>query len=300
MFENLFYRWFQGGESEIRRSAIGHQPSGIQKAFTLIELLVVIAIIAILAAILLPVLARAKIRAQEAQCISNLKQLQTGAILYAQDNSDVMLPNAPLDYSVSAQTWCGNESEGWQNQDANTNWAYYNSSILGPYMGGQVGVYRCPGDTLPSQNGQRIRSYSMNSQVGCIYIGEKYAPGYVAFVKVTDLHGGLAPSDCFCFTEENMCSLNDGFLQVDPNGKDGVYPDVPGSYHIDVAGYSFYDGHCELHKWLTGDLPGAMTYYYSKTAKNNLTVTGGYRNPDYHWFSHHSTVPAPGNNDPYW
>jgi prepilin-type N-terminal cleavage/methylation domain-containing protein len=294
MFKNPFYCTRRGREALFEKSAISHRPSAIKKAFTLIELLVVIAIIAILAAVLLPVLARARIRAQEAQCVSNLKQLQTGAILYAQDNADTMLPNAPLDDPNSSQTWCGNESEDWHNADANTNWTYYNKSILGPYMGGQVGVYRCPGDTVLSDNGQRIRSYSMNAQVGDIYVGNKYDPGYVAFVKITDLHGGLSPSDAFCFTEENMCSLQDGFLQVDSSG--GTYPDVPSSYHGDVAGYSFYDGHCELHKWLTGDIPGwVKQYYYSKSTKNSLAASGAKHNPDWIWFTTHASMPVPGS-----
>jgi prepilin-type N-terminal cleavage/methylation domain-containing protein/prepilin-type processing-associated H-X9-DG protein len=266
--------------------------------FTLIELLVVIAIIAILAAMLLPALASAKIRAQTAKCISNLKQLQLGAVMYAQDTSDVMIPNAPSPGGPSgAQSWCGLETESWGASDANTNIQYYNTSIMAPYMSGQVAVYTCPGDTIPSANGYRIRSYSMNSQMGNIYTKKmtedaNFNPGYIAFVKISQLNSGtLSPSDAFVFCEENMCSLNDGYLQM--SMADPVYPDVPSSYHRNVCGFSFADGHCEAHKWLTPDLPGAVLIYYDKKlTKNEISATGAKNNKDWLWVTSHASCPG--------
>ena len=262
--------------------------------FTLIELLVVIAIIAILAAMLLPALAAAKAKAQTIKCISNLKQLQLAAVVYATDNGDTMIPNAPLN-GTTASTWCGNQSENWGNATVNTDRVYYASSIMAPFLGNQVDVYRCPGDILPSTDGQRIRSYSMNSQMGNLYVQaltQAYNPGYVAFIKFTQLSANTLPaSDAWVFTEENMCSLNDGYLQV--NSSSAIYPDVPAAYHRNVTGFSFNDGHAEAHKWQTGDLPGFVTSYYNtKTSANNLTATRGKLNPDWQWYTTHASCPG--------
>jgi prepilin-type N-terminal cleavage/methylation domain-containing protein/prepilin-type processing-associated H-X9-DG protein len=268
-----------------------------KNGFTLIELLVVIAIIAILAAMLLPALASAKLKAQTIKCVSNLKQLQLGAVMYNTDSSDVMLPNAPLNVPTPGQTWCGNETESWGASDANTNINYYETSILAPYMGNQVGVYACPGDNIPSTNGRRIRSYSMNAQMGNIYtqvaqLTAGFNPGYMVFSKMSQLTGAtLGASDAFVFCEENMCSLDDGYLQV--NSASPIYPNVPGSYHRKTCGFSFADGHVEAHRWMTGDLPGFVTKYYdTKSTATSLADTGAKNNVDWLWFTSHATCPG--------
>ncbi len=287
-----------------RKLTIGFFP--FRRAFTLIELLVVIAIIAILAAILMPVLNQARIRAQEAECLSNLKQLETGGFMYAQDNADFMLPNAPLGPlgTTLTTTWCGGVGEGWTSSPGNTNVAQYTGSILGPYMTTQVKVYHDPADTVLSDNGQRIRSYSMNSEMGDEYctnlaIGDNPSVRY--FLKFTDLNGKFSASDAFIFCEENACSIDDGWLQMASSSSAastwGYYPNVPSSYHGKVCGFSFADGHVEAHKWQTGDLPGYVTQYYytknlgTKAPKESLTATGGAGNPDWKWLVAHTSVP---------
>lgn len=263
-----------------------------QLAFTLIELLVVIAIIAILAAMLLPALAKAKARAVEVQCVNNVKQLQVGWNMYLGDSGDVMMPNSPL--SAAGATWVGGGTESWGASPANTNIQYYETNLMAPYMGGQLAVYRCPADQIPSDNGQRIRTYSMQGQVGTLknYGNQVYAKAYLKMSDVTGSSPG--PSDLIIFLEENMCSMNDGYLQVDNDftatpgnyGAVGTFPDVPGSYHHWSCGISFADGHAEIHKWLNPPLKIPVVYNYTA---NNIPAgnPSGPNAGDWMWFTSH-------------
>ena len=168
----------------------------------------------------------------------------------------------------------------------------------------QVRVYHDPADTVPSDNGQRLRSYSMNSMMGAEYctnlcISDNASVRF--WLKFTDLNGKFSPSDAFVFCEENACSIDDGWMQMASSLTAattwGYYPNVPSSYHGKVCGFSFADGHSEAHKWQTTDLPGYVTQYYytknngTKMPRESLAATGGIRNPDWIWLSTHTSVP---------
>ncbi|MGD0258226.1 MAG: prepilin-type N-terminal cleavage/methylation domain-containing protein [Verrucomicrobiota bacterium] len=260
--------------------------------FTLIELVVVLALIALGAAMLTPGLAHTRPNVRAIQCLSNLSQMQAGWRMYASDFNDVMLPNAPLGM-VNADTWCGSQSEDWKNSNANTNPAPYLAALLASYVGNQIGLYKCPGDTIPSSNGPRIRSYSMNGQMGNFYcesLAQSYNPGYNAYVKVTELVGALPPAMALVFCEENMCSLDDGYLQVDDYNDSG-WPDVPGSYHNGGMGVSFADGHVELHQWVTGALLIPVRFGFGYPSGNYPAFTGGHTNADLVWWKAHTAAP---------
>lgn len=264
--------------------------------FTLIELLVVIAMIAILASLLLPALVQAKGRANAAACLSNLRQMQVGWQIYANDFNDILLPNAPSQNANTQQVptntlqsmmWCGAGVEGWGALDANTNMISYMQSVLAPYVASQTHLYKCPGDIIPSANGQRLRSYSMNGQMGqylLAQLGPNFVvnlnPGYKLYNTMNDLTYP-APSMTWAFADEHPGSIDDGFLRV--SVRTGTFLDVPGSQHEGAGSFSFADGHVELHKWLTGviDIPMVQNVLVHN-------VEAGLENADYIWFATHS------------
>jgi prepilin-type N-terminal cleavage/methylation domain-containing protein len=257
------------------------------RGFTLIELLVVIAIIAILAAMLLPALARAKLQAFRAQSISNLRQLQLGATMYANDNNGVLLPNAPLSSLnlTGAKAWVDVSTaayeEGPGNQVGNTNRSIYTDGLLAPYLANQIGVYHSPADTKPSANGQRIRSYSMNGQMGCVYTKGHLNLDVPArlYVKESDIILPV-PSDAFVFLEESLVTINDGYMEIWSQPSNPGFPDVPASYLGRACAFSFADGHAEVHKWQTGVVVNATAEEPPVTANN----------VDWLWYAQHAAA----------
>jgi prepilin-type N-terminal cleavage/methylation domain-containing protein/prepilin-type processing-associated H-X9-DG protein len=219
-------------------------------AFTLIELLVVIAIIAILAAMLLPALARAKAKAQGIMCLSNGKQLTLAWQMYPADNVDRLVYNKPS-FSTDLENWVGNVLS-WGTDPQNTNVSLIKEAKLGPYVAKSLGVFKCPADLVPSDAGPRTRSLSMNAFVGDKGDAGPINASWQQFLKSGDFR---RPSGTIVFLDEHPDSINDGWFvfctAADPSERT-AWSDLPASYHNGACGFSFADGHSEIKKWLCG------------------------------------------------
>jgi prepilin-type N-terminal cleavage/methylation domain-containing protein/prepilin-type processing-associated H-X9-DG protein len=218
------------------------------RGFTLIEMLIVIAIIAILAALLVPVLSKAKERGQRTACLNNLKQLQGGWLVYVDDDNDWMPPNLwdgvhGADAGSAPGSWVvGNALDNSPtNIMLGVQWRY-NSSL---------GVYHCPSDTSLAANGatMRFRSYSLLNYLGA----DPDAPSPDATLDKQKGSQLKQPASVLAFDCEDADTINDGILLVAP-APGTQWLDLPSSRHSQGCVFSFADGHVEYWKWKSSDL----------------------------------------------
>jgi prepilin-type N-terminal cleavage/methylation domain-containing protein len=242
-----------------------------RQGFTLIELLVVIAIIAILAAMLLPALAKAKLKAQRVYCISNLRQVAAACKMYSGDNTE-KIPSAYPTYGGFTNTWCGGNAEtgglpGSYVYGGADPTGIQNGSVW-PYTKA-LGVYHCPADkriaddpgvAVQFRGKPILRTISMNSYMGGRNFGispgwdarnpkDPQNPTYPVYMKESQI---TQPSITWLTADEDQESINDAMMVVDMSADPGTYrfADLPSRNHGFAYGINFNDAHAEIRTFL--------------------------------------------------
>ncbi len=298
-----------GSKVRVRREAL------LPEGFTLIELLVVIAIIAILAALLLPALSRAKARSQGVTCLSNLKQMGLAWTMYAQDHQDFVPQSLGYYAKDDSETWvrgvlgldCG-PNHPFETAADNANLSYLQRSPLFTYVP-SFGVWRCPSDksarTIDGLRLPRVRSVAMSCMVGLYPVPSSktpppWRPWLGRVIKRVSEMRQPGPAQCFVFLDEREDSIDASFFLVftgglpsppaptepaDPAGY-GI-TDYPGSYHNDAGNFSFGDGHVESHRWVDPRTrpPLVSDHMLPKSWTGGIPTPG---NPDVQWLQERS------------
>jgi prepilin-type processing-associated H-X9-DG protein len=256
----------------------------------LIELLVMIAIIAILAAMLLPALNRAKQKAVGVQCMNQSRKLTLAWTMSTGDYNDRLALNKR---SGGLGGWVNGVMSFSSSDTDNTNTTLLINQpanlppLLGPYVANNYSIFHCPADNsqAPGQVGRRVRSYSMNGFVGSPSPDLLDGTPFRVFRKTGDFRN---PTDTFVFLDEHPDSIDDGWF-IFCTGSDPTetsqWSNLPASSHGGACGFTFADGHAEIHKWQVGGTVQRVNNF-----GGGLNFNVGSNPTDINWVAQHATV----------
>lgn len=230
------------------------------RGFTLIELLVVIAIIAILAGMLLPALSRAKVKAQAAGCLGNLKQLQLCWQMYVDDNDDRLPHNVAMNPGdmENRASWTSDPCS-WLQGNAWTDATHANiqAGVLFPYNQ-STAIYRCPSDkSTVRDKGQQLRTRSVSMSMYMNWQPDPESSGYATCWHRGSQIQNPGPSRAAVFIDEHEKSIQQSAFGI--NAPDSLtlfgsslwtWVSFPATRHGGAGALSFADGHAELWRWI--------------------------------------------------
>ena len=271
-----------------------------RRGFPLIELLVVIAIIAILAAMLLPALGKAKEKAQGIRCMNNLHQLTLAWIIYSGDFNEKLPANAGVGQvattipvpqaTINMGIWVHGLMGGLNFWGGETLPELVQAGSLFPYAK-NLAIYKCPADFKMGQPGTAnrntptTRSMSMNAFMNPV--GSSPGAGVDRiYRKQTDITAPT-PVNCWVFIDESPGTVNDGYFLCDPIANATTWIDLPAAYHNRAGGISFADGHSEIRKWLDPRIKEGLNINFSTFPSSPLQTPA----VDLSWLQQRSSAP---------